>query len=481
MTTPPHDHSGPDHNPAGHDATPAVTPHTTTSNDAEHPPWADIAPTRVPVDLRAEQRLLGTMMLSTPTVADCVELVHPDDFHHPAHSLVYTAILHVYARGLTVDTTTVEAELARTGHLDRVSAGYLRTLTATTTATTDGERHAHTVVDRARRRELVRAGLTIARLGGDDDIELAAATNTAATILHNALSTPNTRATAHIGDSINELIDDLDPLGPANRDVLTGLVDLDRLTGGLRPGQLIVIASRPAHGKSTLALNLARHCAVTEDRPVLLFSLQVSNLDIQRRVMSAEGRIPLHRLAHRRTTDDDWRALTEALPRVTGAPLTVATMSRPDVDVIRAHCYRTRTRGGLDLLIVDTIHELAPLRRHDSRYGELEEISRSLKRVARELGIPVVVTAQLNRDPEARPGGEPRPSDVRDCGAPEEDADLVVLINRDDVRDPRSARAGEADLIVAKHRNGPTGRFVVAFQGHFARFIDLATADDNDV
>ncbi|WP_246127088.1 DnaB-like helicase C-terminal domain-containing protein [Embleya hyalina] len=242
----------------------------------------------------------------------------------------------------------------------------------------------------------------------------------------------------------------------------------------MHPGQLVVIAARPAHGKSTLAINLARSCAVAEGRPVLLFSPQMSRLDIQRRVMSAEGRIPLHHLTHRRPTGDDLQAFTEAMPRVAKAALTVDTTARPDVDAIRSQCHRMRTRGGVDLLIVDTVHELAPARRYDNRYGELEEISRSLKRVARELGIPVVVTAQLNRDPETRPAREPRPSDIRDCGAFEEDADLVVLINRDDVHDPRSPRAGEADLIVAKHRNGPTGRLTVAFQGHLARFIDLA-------
>jgi replicative DNA helicase len=256
--------------------------------------------------------------------------------------------------------------------------------------------------------------------------------------------------------------------------VPTGFADLDGLTNGLRGGQLIVIAARPAMGKSTLGLDLARAAAIRHGQAAVIFSLEMSKTEITMRLLSAEARVHLQNLRGGRMSDDDWTRVARRLGEMSGAPLFIDDSPHVTMMEIRAKARRLKQRHGLRLIILDYLQLMSSPKRVENRQQEVSEISRSLKLLAKELDVPVVALSQLNRSAEQREGKRPMLSDLRESGAIEQDADMVILLHREDVYQPESPRAGEADFIVAKHRNGPTATVVVSFQGHYSRFVDMA-------
>ena len=254
----------------------------------------------------------------------------------------------------------------------------------------------------------------------------------------------------------------------------TGFTDLDRLTNGLHPGQLIVLAARPAIGKSTLGLDLARSASIRHGMASVIFSLEMARNEITMRLLSAEARVALHHMRSGTMSDDDWTRLARKMSEMAGAPLFIDDSPNMSMMEIRAKCRRLKQRHDLKLVVVDYLQLMTSGRRVESRQQEVAEFSRSLKLLAKELEVPVVAISQLNRGPEQRTDKRPMMSDLRESGSIEQDADVVVLLHREDAYERESPRAGEADLIVAKHRNGPTSTVTVAFQGHYSRFVDMA-------
>jgi replicative DNA helicase len=242
--------------------------------------------------------------------------------------------------------------------------------------------------------------------------------------------------------------------------VPTGFFELDELTHGLHPGQMIVIAARPAMGKSTLALDFARAASIKNNLPSVIFSLEMGRNEIAMRLLSAEARVALHHMRSGTMTDEDWTRLARRMPDVSQAPLYIDDSPNLSMMEIRAKCRRLMQSGGS--------------KRAESRQQEVSDMSRNLKLLAKELEVPVIALSQLNRGPEQRTDKKPMVSDLRESGSIEQDADMVILLHREDAYEKESPRAGEADLIVAKHRNGPTATITVAFQGHYSRFVDMA-------
>jgi replicative DNA helicase len=275
-----------------------------------------------------------------------------------------------------------------------------------------------------------------------------------------------------LGDILEGLLDELEAAEQTG--LPTGFTDLDSLTGGLHPGQLIVIAARPSLGKTTLAIDMLRTTAIQHGLPAALFTLELERLDITRRILSAEARVALHHMRGG-LTDEDWTRLARRMPDVSVAPLFIQDTAYRTFTDLRAHCRRLHAQRDVRLIAVDALHMLNyGTRQLGSRYEEISEISRCLKLLAKELQIPIVAVSTLNRNAELRTDKRPMLSDLRDSGALEDNADVVVLIHREDHYDRESPRAGEADLIVAKHRDGPTATITVAFQGHYSRFVDMA-------
>ncbi|MFE5899885.1 replicative DNA helicase [Streptomyces sp. NPDC056488] len=310
---------------------------------------------------------------------------------------------------------------------------------------------------------------TVDRLIDTAEAELFAATN------RSRLQIPQSYP---LGDVMEGTLDEIEAIGRRPGEMAgipTGFSDLDSLTGGLYPGQLIVIAGRPSMGTSTLALNLLRSAAVKHNLPAALFALESRRTDIAMRLLAAEARVALHHMRSGTMTDEDWTRLARRMPAVAGAPLYLQDNPYANFTELRAHCRRLHRQHGLKLIAVDDLQLLnygtRPL---GSRYQEVSEIARSLKHLAKELQIPVIAVSTLNRGPEQRTDKVPFLSDLRDSGALEDNADLVILIHREEMYEKDSPRAGEADLIVAKHRYGPTATITIAFQGHYSRFADIA-------
>lgn len=290
------------------------------------------------------------------------------------------------------------------------------------------------------------------------------------------LGTPIPSRSTLFGELLNPALEEIEAIqghDGALTGVPTGFTHFDELTNGLHPGQLIVIGARPSIGKTTLALDIARVAAIRNSMPTAVFSLEMPRLDLTMKLLAAEARVSLQNIRTGRLTDADWGRLAPRMVEIAEAPLYLNDSSHITVRELRAEAHRLRANNDLRLLIVDYLQLLAPVVRRDNRTQEVGEMSRALKALAMELEIPVIVVSQLNRVTETRPDKRPQLTDLRDSGQIEQDADIVILLYREDAVEKESARAGEADLIIAKHRNGPTGVVTVAFQCHYSRFVDM--------
>ncbi|MDQ1286997.1 MAG: replicative helicase [Actinomycetota bacterium] len=433
-----------------------------------------------PQDLAAEQSVLGGMLLSKDAIADVIEVVRGGDFYRPAHELVFEAVLDLYGRGEPADAVTVAAELTKRGELGRVGGpAYLHTLLSSVPTAANAGYYARIVRERAVLRRLVSAGTKIVQLGyATDGGDVDEIVNAAQAEIYKVSERRASEDYAPLGDIIEGAIDEIEASssrGDGLTGVPTGFVDLDRLTNGLHPGQMIVIAARPAMGKSTVALDIARSAAIHHGMASVMFSLEMSKNEIVMRLLSAEARIPLQNMRKGTMREEDWTRLARTMGDISDAPLFIDDSPNMALMEIRAKCRRLKQRHDLKLVVIDYLQLMSSGKKVESRQQEVSEFSRALKLLAKELEVPVIALSQLNRGPEQRTDKKPQMSDLRESGSIEQDADMIILLHREDVYEKESPRAGEADFIVAKHRNGPTDTIVVAFQGHYSRFVDMAT------
>ena len=436
-----------------------------------------------PQDIQAEQSVLGGMLLSKDAIADVVEVLRAGDFYRPAHQIVYDTILDLYGRGEPADPVTVSAELTRSGQLMRVGGSpYLHTLISSVPTAANAGFYAEIVSERATLRRLVEAGTRIVQLGygaasgqgGDVDEVVDRAQAEIYDVTERRTSEDYVRLEQLLQGTMDE-IDAISSRGGQSVGVPTGFSELDQITNGLHAGQMVIVAARPAIGKSTLALDFARACSIKNGLTSAIFSLEMSKSEITMRLLSAEAKVPLGHMRSGNMSDDDWARLARRMGEVADAPLYIDDSPNLTMMEIRAKARRMKQRHDLRLVIIDYLQLMTSGKRVENRQVEVSEFSRSLKLLAKELEVPVVALSQLNRGPEQRTDKKPMLSDLRESGSLEQDADMVVLLHREDAYERESPRAGEADLILAKHRNGPTGVVTVAFQGHYSRFVDMAT------
>jgi replicative DNA helicase len=431
-----------------------------------------------PQDLDAEQSVLGGMLLSKDAIADVVEVIKGHDFYKPAHETIFQAVLDVYAKGEPADPITIAAELTKRGEINKVGgASYLHTLVQTVPTAANAEYYAEIVHERAVLRRLVEAGTRITQMGyaADDDVD--EIVNRAQAEIYAVTEQRTSEDYLPLGDIMEGALDEIEAIGSRTGEmtgVPTGFTDLDSLTNGLHPGQMIVIAARPAMGKSTLALDFARAASIKNNLPSVIFSLEMGRNEIAMRLLSAEARVALHHMRSGTMTDEDWTRLARRMPEVSAAPLYIDDSPNLSMMEIRAKCRRLKQRNDIKLVIIDYLQLMQSGKRSESRQQEVSDMSRNLKLLAKELEVPVIALSQLNRGPEQRTDKKPQVSDLRESGSIEQDADMVILLHREDAYEKESPRAGEADIIVGKHRNGPTATITVAFQGHYSRFVDMA-------
>ncbi|MFD1657667.1 replicative DNA helicase [Streptomyces caeni] len=432
-----------------------------------------------PQDLDAEQSVLGGMLLSKDAIADVVEVLKGHDFYRPAHETIYQAILDLYAKGEPADPITVAAELTKRGEITKVGgAPYLHTLVQTVPTAANAEYYAQIVHERAVLRRLVEAGTRITQMGYAADGDIDEIVNSAQAEIFAVTEQRTAEDYLPLSEIMEGALDEIEAIGSRSGEmtgVPTGFTDLDQLTNGLHPGQMIIIAARPAMGKSTLALDFARAASIKHNLPSVIFSLEMGRNEIAMRLLSAEARVALHHMRSGTMTDEDWTRLARRMPDVSAAPLYIDDSPNLSMMEIRAKCRRLKQRNDLKLVVIDYLQLMqSGSKRSESRQQEVSEMSRNLKLLAKELELPVIALSQLNRGPEQRTDKKPMVSDLRESGSIEQDADMVILLHREDAYEKESPRAGEADIIVGKHRNGPTATITVAFQGHYSRFVDMA-------
>ena len=433
-----------------------------------------------PQDLVAEQSVLGAMLLSKDAIADVVESLREVDFYKPAHATIYGAILDIYGRGEPADAITVANYLSKTGSLANVGgAAYLHTLVASVPTAANAAYYSRIVTERAILRRLVEAGTRIAQMGYAGDAEVDSLVDKAQAEVYEVTARRTSEDYAPIADIINGTLAELEAIegnGGVMAGVPTGFSGLDEVTHGLHPGQLVIVAARPAIGKSTLGLDLARSASIKHGLTSAIFSLEMSRNEIVMRLLSAEAQVSLGNMRAGTLSEAEWQRLATKVGQVNEAPLFIDDSPNMTMMEIRAKARRLKQRFDLKLLVLDYMQLMSSGRKVESRQVEVSEFSRSLKLLAKELEIPVVAISQLNRGPEQRQDKRPMLSDLRESGSLEQDADMVILLHREDVYDRESPRAGEADFILAKHRNGPTATVVTAFQGHYSRFVDMANS-----
>ena len=429
-----------------------------------------------PQDVIAEQSVLGGMLLSKDAISDVVEILRERDFYRPAHELIYDAIVDLYGRGEPADPVTVSAELTKRGDLVRAGgAPYLHTLISSVPTAANAGYYAKIIRERAIMRRLVEAGTKIVQLGYTDEGEVDDAVDQAQAEVYAVTERREAEDYVQLSELLPAAYDEIEKIsaGVVGEGVKTGFKDLDALTNGFHPGNMIVLAARPAVGKSTLGLDIARYASIHKRETSVIFSLEMSRSEITMRMLSAEARVPLNNIRSGQLGEEEWAKMARRMGEISDAPLFIDDSPNLSLMEIRAKARRLKQRHNLKLIVIDYLQLMTSGKRVENRQQEVSEFSRQLKLLAKELNVPVVAISQLNRSPEQRSDKKPMLSDLRESGSIEQDADLVILLHREDLYDSQN-RSGEADLIVAKHRNGPTRTIVVSAQLHLARFTDMA-------
>jgi replicative DNA helicase len=431
-----------------------------------------------PHNLEAEESLLGAMLLSKDAIATAVETVAADDFYKPTHAHLYEAIVTLYGAGEPVDPTTVAEALRRAGVLDGVGGKQviLRIQVGTPAASNAGF-YARIVADHALLRRLVAVGSEIAELGYTLPDDVTEVLDRAESLVFDVANRRQTTSLRGIHATLQDSLAHLEALfehDGQTTGIPSGYSDLDEVLLGWQPSNLIVVAARPGQGKTAFALGSAVHAALEVGRPVVFFSLEMGYLELTQRILAAEAGINSRLLRTGRIPEGDWSRISTAVGQLAEAPLFIDDNPHLTVMDMRAKCRRLKAQhGDLGLVVVDYLQLMSTGRRAENRQVEVSELSRGLKVLARDLDVPVLALSQLNRSLEYRADKRPMLADLRESGALEQDADVVAFIYRDDTYHPDSSEKGVAEIIVAKHRNGPTAKIHLAFVEHLTKFSNL--------
>ncbi len=431
-----------------------------------------------PHDLLAEQSAIGGMLLSKDAVADVVETVRGVDFYIPKHEVIFEAVLNLYSHGEPTDVIAVTDELTKTAQLQRAGgAEYLHTLTGLVPTAANAGYYASIVAEKAVLRRLVEAGTRIVQMGYASEGEVLDLVNNAQAEIYAVTGGVEAEDYVPLVEAIDTAVDEIERARGRDGEMIgvpTGFAELDELTNGLHGGQLVIVAARPGLGKSTLALDFARAATVKHNMPAIFFSLEMGRSEIAMRLLAAESSIPMQTLRKGNLEQRDWDKLAQVRGQIADAPLYIDDSPNMTLVEIRAKCRRLSQKVGLKMVVIDYLQLMTSGKKVESRQQEVSEFSRALKLLAKELSVPVIALSQLNRGPEQRADKKPALADLRESGSLEQDADIVILLHREDAYDREAPPTGEADLIVAKHRNGRQDTIKVSFSGMYSRFTDMA-------
>ncbi|OFW59311.1 MAG: replicative DNA helicase [Actinobacteria bacterium RBG_19FT_COMBO_54_7] len=430
-----------------------------------------------PHSMEAEESVLGSMLLSSEALVDVSEILTSHDFYRESHALIFDTALSLFASGEPVDPLTVAELLRSQGKLEKVGdRSYILNLMSSVPTPANAKYYAEVVMRLATYRRLIEAAGKVAAVGYRAPEGLAEALDQAEGAIFAVAQRERRESIRAIKDLMETTFEDLEKIsqGEIESGIKTGFVDLDELTSGLQPSDLIVVAARPSMGKTSLALNIADHVAVEERVPVAIFSLEMSAQELTRRMLCSRARVNSQKLKSSFLDDDVWQRLSDAAGELTSASIFIDDNASIGIMEMRSKLRRLKTQHDIGLVIVDYIQLMNSERMHENRVQEIASISRGLKVLGRDFNIPVIAVSQLSREPEKH-NRKPILSDLRESGAIEQDADLIVFIHREEIYDRENEEVkGRADVNVAKHRNGPTGPVKLTFQAQFARFLNYA-------
>jgi replicative DNA helicase len=433
-----------------------------------------------PQNLDAEESVLGAMMLSPGAIGAVSEVLSAGDFYRESHAKIYRAALALYGKGEPVDAITLVDELDERSELEDVGGKVrIAELAAQVPAASNAAHYARIVREMATLRGLIRAGSEIARLGIERTGETAELVDRAEQIVFELSQSRVSTEFSHIEDLLKESFERITQLYEAGAEVTgvpSGFRELDHLTSGFQPGNLIIAAARPSMGKSGLGLCIAANLAVRTATPVALFTLEMSKAEVTQRLMCSEAKVESQRLRTGKLAPEDWPRLTAACDKLSKAPIYVDDTGSITMMEIRSKARRLKSKEPeLGLILVDYLQLMTSGSTAENRVQEVSQISRSLKVLARDLDVPILAMSQLSRAVEQRHDKRPILSDLRESGSIEQDADLVAFIYRDEYYNPDDTdQQGLAEIHLAKHRNGPTGMVKLSFMKRFAKFADLA-------
>ena len=434
----------------------------------------------LPHNLEAERSVLGAILVHNDAFNLAVQVIDSRDFYRDAHRRIFEKMIALNDRGQAIDFVTLKEELSRSGDLDDSGGpAYISSLADGVPRATNVEYYARIVKEKSTLRNLIYAANKIVTNAYEADQESDLILDEAESAIFAVADDRLKAGFVPMATLVKESFPKIEQLFEQKRlitGVPTGFVDMDEMTRGLQPGDLIIVAARPSMGKTSLVLNVAQHVATQPELSVGFFSLEMSKESLFLRLLTSEAQIDSHRLMSGAIGQKDYGRISHALETLSAMRLYIDDSANIGVLEMRAKSRRLQSEHGLNLIVVDYIQLMSGRGRFENRTLELASISRSLKGLAKELNVPIVVLSQLSRAPEARSDHRPQLSDLRESGALEQDADLVVLIYRDDVynRDPGNPEAGTAELIIAKQRNGPTGVVKLAFLREQTRFANLA-------
>jgi replicative DNA helicase len=434
-----------------------------------------------PQNVEAEQSVLGAMMIEREAISKVSEILRPEDFYREAHRLIFNAMLELFNKNDAVDLVTVVEVLRRDEKLEATGGiAYVTALANSVPTAANVVYHARIVEEKALLRQLINTATHVAGMGYEANEEVAVIMDKAEKMILEVSNRKAGQEFASIKNIIFDVFDKVSELYSAKGGITglpSGFKDLDKLTSGLQPSDLILIAARPSMGKTAFVLNIAQNVAIKEKKAVAFFSLEMSKEQLVQRMLCAEAPIDAQRLRIGELENNDWDKLVRAADRLAAAPIFIDDTAGITVMEMRSKARRLKVEHDLQLIIIDYLQLMqggTGSSRSENRQQEISEISRSLKALARELKVPVIALSQLSRGVESRQVKKPMLSDLRESGSLEQDADIVAFLYREDYYEPETERKNITDIIVAKHRNGPVDTVQLFFHKQFTKFSDLS-------
>ncbi|MDK2798786.1 MAG: replicative helicase [Clostridiales bacterium] len=430
-----------------------------------------------PYSLEAEQSVLGAMLLDREAIFIVTEIVKGEDFYRDDHREIFEAMMDLFNQNEPIDLVTLTEQLKLRGTLEAVNGiEYLTQIATAVPTTANVKYYAKIIEEKSILRKLIKASTEIASMSYEGTEEVSFVLDQAEKRIFDILQKKNSQSFTPIKDVLIESFDQLEELYKNKGKIVgipTGFIDLDHKTSGLHPSDLILIAARPAMGKTSFALNIAQYAALHANVPVAIFSLEMSKEQLVNRMLWSEALIESQKIRTGELEDEDWPKLARVIGPLSDAPIYIDDTPGISVVEMRAKCRRLKLEKNLGLIVIDYLQLMQGRGRSENRQQEISEISRSLKILAKEINVPVITLSQLSRAPEARSDHRPILSDLRESGAIEQDADIVMFLYRDDYYNPDTDKKNIAECIIAKHRNGSTGTVELVWLGEYTKFANL--------